>query len=139
MPGERQSKIVKDNFEYFLNRAFVPFAILTGRNFVFTFANVAYVQLMNGRQLEGKSLDEAIPELKGQPFILLLEKVFDTGIPYHVSEIAATAVFDGNTEPTTKYFNLSYTPYKNQEGITEGIMASGYDITEQVELKKKEQ
>jgi len=137
--SDKLEKTVLDNFDYFLNQAFAPFAILTGRNFVFTFANAAFVELMNGRQLLGKSLDEAIPELNGQPFVPLLEKVFDTGIPFHTSEIAATAVFAGNTQPTTKYFNLSYTPYKNKDGVTEGILASGYDITEQVELKKKEE
>lgn len=137
--AEKLTKTVLDNFEYFLNQAFSPFAILTGRNFVFTFANAAYRQLMNGRQLVGKSLDEAIPELRGQPFVLHLKKVFETGIPYHTSKIAATAVFKGNNEPTTRYFNFSYTPYKNKEGVTEGILASGYDITEQVELKNKEE
>lgn len=127
-----------ENFEYFLNQAFSPFAILTGRDFVFTFANDAYVELMNGRQLVGKPLREAIPELKGQPFVTLIEKVYDTGVPFHVSEIAATAIFKGNEQPTTRYFNLSYTPYKNTEGTTEGVLASGYDITEEVELRKRE-
>ncbi|MGI8581969.1 MAG: PAS domain-containing protein [Chitinophagaceae bacterium] len=133
------TKNVKDNFGYFLNQALAPFAILTGRDFMFTFANAAYVQLMNGRQLVGRTLNDAIPEIKGQPFVTLLEKVFDSGVPYHASKIPASAVFAGNAEPTTKYFNLSYTPYKNSEGITEGILASGYDITEQVELKRKEE
>jgi len=135
---DKLTKTVQDNFAYFLNQAFAPFAILSGRNFVFTFANVAYVQLMNGRQLVGRSLDEAIPELRGQPFIAMLEKVFDTGIPYHATEIEATAQFGGDPGLTTRYFNLSYTPYKNEQGITEGVLALGYDITEQVELKKKE-
>ncbi|MDQ6764069.1 MAG: PAS domain-containing protein [Bacteroidota bacterium] len=129
---------IQDNFKYFLNQAHSPFAILTGRNFVFTFANNAYKQLMSGRQLVGKSLEEAIPELKGQAFISLLENVFDTSIPYHSPEIAATAVFSGDTEPTTRYFDLTYTPYKNTSGVTEGVMASGFDVTEQVELRKKE-
>ena len=128
----------QDNFKYFLNQAFSPFSILTGRDFVFTFANAAYVELMNGRQLVGKTLDEAIPELKGQPFVSILEKVFDTGIPFHASEIAATAIFKGNTVPTTRYFNLSYTPYKNKDEVIEGILASGYDITNEVELRKRE-
>lgn len=129
----------QDNFEYFLDQAFAPFAILTGKELIFTFANAAYVALMNGRELVGKSLVEAIPELKGQPFVSLLQNVFDTGIPFHNPKIEATALFAGNTTPTTRYFNLSYTPYKNGEGITEGILAFGYDITEQAELKKKEE
>jgi PAS domain S-box-containing protein len=135
---QRQAKTVRENFEYFFNQALAPFAILTGKDFVFTFANAAYVQLMNGRELVGKCLDEAIPELRGQQFILLLEKVFETGIPFHATEIAATAVFENNAEPETRYFNLSYIPYKNQRGIIEGVLASGYDVTSQVELRKKE-
>ena len=137
--NERQAKTVRENFEYFFNQALAPFAILTGTNFVFTFANAAYVQLMNGRELVGKCLDDAIPELRGQPFILLLKKVFETGIPFHATEIAATAIFENNAEPETRYFNLSYIPYKNQEGITEGVLASGYDVTSQVELKRKDE
>ena len=130
---------VQDNLEYFLNQAFAPFAVLAGKKLIFTFANAAYVELMNGRELVGKTLEDAIPELKGQPFVSLLQNVFDTGIPFHNPQIEATALFAGNTTPTTRYFNLSYTPYKNNEGVTEGILASGYDITEQVELKKKEE
>jgi PAS domain S-box-containing protein len=127
-----------DNFEYFLNQAFAPFAILTGKELVFTFANAAYVELMNGRELVGKPLREAIPEIQDQPFIALLQNVIKTGIPFHTSQIEATAMFAGNTKATTKYFNLSYTPYKNKEGITEGILASGYDVTEEVMLRNKE-
>lgn len=127
-----------NNFKYFLNQAHSPFAILTGRNFLFTFANEAYVQLMNGRQLVGKTLEEAIPELKGQAFMSLLENVFDTSVPHHSPEIEATALFSGDAEPTTRYFNLTYTPYKNTTGVTEGILASGFDVTVQVELREKE-
>lgn len=135
---EKKAKTREENFDYYFNHSFAPFAILTGKNFVFTFANAAYIKLMNGRQLVGKPLIEAIPEINGQAFVSLLLNVFETGISFHSTEIAATAVFDGNTEATTRYFNLSYTPYKNPEGVIEGILASGYDITEEVEIKKKE-
>jgi PAS domain S-box-containing protein len=129
---------VHDSFKYFLNQAFAPFAILTGKELIFTFANAAYVELMNGRELVGKSLEEAIPEIMDQPFLSLLQNVLETGIPFHSSQIEATAVFAGNSKPATKYFNLSYTPYKNKEGVTEGILASGYDVTEEVILRRKE-
>ena len=131
----KEAETAKNNFEYYLNSAAAPVAILTGREFEFTFANEAYIELMNGRQLLGKSLNEAIPEIKDQPFITFLQQVFETGIPFHTSEIAATALFDGNTEPTTRYFNLSYTPIKNDNGAIIGILASGYDVTKEVLLK----
>ncbi len=135
--NEKNATFQKENFEYYLSQAAAPFAILTGRDFTFTFANDAYLQLMQGRELLGKTLDEAIPEIKGQPFVLLLQKVYDTGIPYHASEIEAKALFEGSSEPTTKYFNLSYTPFKDHNGITKGVLASGYDITNEVLLKRE--
>ncbi|HEV8082097.1 MAG TPA: PAS domain-containing protein [Chitinophagaceae bacterium] len=134
---KKEAKAQSENYEYYLRQAAAPLAILTGDNFIFTFANEAYTQLMNGRQLVGKSLEEAIPELKGQPFILLLKEVFETGIPFHASEIEATALFEGESEPTKRYFNLSYTPYKDHNGITEGVLASGYDVTKEVVLKRE--
>lgn len=126
-----------ESLEYYFNQSFAPFAILTGTDFVFAFANQAYINLMNGRQLVGKRVEEAIPELKGQPFLSLLSSAFETGEPYHMPEIAATAIFEGDTEPSTRYFNLLYTPYKKPSGEIEGILASGYDITKEVELKRK--
>lgn len=133
--SKKEAEVAKYNFEYYLTNAAGPFAILTGRKFEFTFANAAYVELMNGRQLVGKTLEEAIPEIKGQSFILLLQQVYDTGIPFHATEIAATALFDGSIEQSTRYFNLSYTPIKDHNGNIMGILASGYDVTTEVLLK----
>lgn len=135
--NEKRAEAKRENYEYFLSQAAAPLAILTGNNFTFTFVNEAYTQLMHGRQLVGKTLEEAIPELKGQPFMLLLQKVFDTGVPYQASEIEATALFEGSSEPTTRYFNISYTPYKDHNGTTQGVLASGYDITKEVVLKRE--
>ncbi|MEO8108636.1 MAG: PAS domain-containing protein [Ginsengibacter sp.] len=135
--SKKEAEAAKYNFEYYLANAAGPFAILTGRKFEFTFANEAYVELMNGRELVGKTLEEAIPEIKDQSFILLLQKVYDTGVPFHAMEIAATASFGGDSEPTTRYFNLSYTPIKDHNGTIIGILASGYDITNEVLLKNE--
>ena len=127
----------KQNFENFFNQANIPFAVLSGREFRFTFANPAYAELMNNRPLEGKTLAEAIPELEGQPFIALLKEVFDTGKSYHGIEIAATAHFKSEPGESTRLFDLSYLPYRNEEDVIEGVLAYAYDVTEQVALRKK--
>jgi PAS domain S-box-containing protein len=105
---------------------------------VVSFANAAYIELMNNRQLVGKTLREAIPELEGQPFLQLLEQVFDTGIPFNGIEVPATAVYKGLQEPATRYFNLSYTAFRNMDAVITGVLAYAYDVTEQVLLRKKE-
>jgi signal transduction histidine kinase len=66
-----------------------------------------------------------------------LEQVFDTGIPYHGLEIPATAYFQGN-EQTTKLFNLSYTPCRDDNGVINGVITTANDVTEQVVLRKKD-
>ena len=137
--SKKRNKTQRENFEYYLSQAAAPLAILTGNDFTFTFANDAYVQLMSGRQLVGKTLEEAIPELRGQAFMLLLKKVFETGVSYHAMEIEANALFDGNSKPTTKYFNLNYIPYKDYNGITKGVLASGFDVTKEVVLKREKE
>jgi PAS domain S-box-containing protein len=128
----------RQNFEHFFYQSNVPFAILKGKDFVFTFANPAYLQLLNGRPLLGKALLEALPELENQPFLNLLQEVFTDGVAKELPEIAATAMFSSNNQPSTRYFNLSYAPYRNEAGEIEGIFAMGYDVTEQVELRKRE-
>jgi PAS domain S-box-containing protein len=134
---EKLTLTAQDTIAYCLNQAFTPFAILKGRDLVFTFANTAYVELVNGRELQGRPLQEAIPELRGQPLITLLEKAFDTGIPIHLKEIATTPGKDNSL--STRLFHLNYTPYKNETGNIEGIMAIGYDVPEQLILQEEEE
>ncbi len=37
--GDKLTKTAQEKYEYFLNQAFTPFAILEGRNLVFIFSN----------------------------------------------------------------------------------------------------
>lgn len=54
-------------------------AVIRGSNYVFELANDAYIQLIGHRDIVGKPLAEALPELRGQGFLELLDNVFATG------------------------------------------------------------
>ena len=136
--SEKKAQTSEDNFKFFINQATSPFSILKGRDFVYTFANEANVRLMNNRQLVGKRLVEALPELKGGAFLSIMENVFDTGIPYNAYEVPFDAIFEGDTQPTRKYFNFNYIPYRNVSGEIDGILVSCYDVTPQVLVKWQE-
>lgn len=136
--SEKRECAARVNFEEFFNQADTPFAVLTGREFRFTYANPAYIELMNNRQLEGNTVLEAIPELEGQPFVKQMQDVYDTGLPYNGIEVPAIAHFKGADHPTTRYFNLSYTAFRDETGRTKGILAYAYDVTEQVALRKRD-
>lgn len=83
----------------------------------------------------GKTLIQAVPELSNQPFIALLQKVYDSGIMHHATEDHAQLVVDGKLQDY--YFNYTYKPIIDSEGNTEAIIHSSIDVTEQVNFRKQ--
>ncbi|HZH04172.1 MAG TPA: ATP-binding protein, partial [Myxococcaceae bacterium] len=67
----------------------VPIAvcILEGPQYTFTFANRAYLAMVGGRDVIGKPAKEALPELQGHGFDVLLGRVMATGEPFVGSEL----------------------------------------------------
>src|SRR5579862_541646 len=60
----------------------VPIAVLTGPDVVYSVANKAYCEVVGNRNVVGKPILEALPELKGQGFDTLAREVMRTGKAY---------------------------------------------------------
>lgn len=111
-------------------------AILKGPEYVFEFANPAYREFVGNRELIGKPLLEALPEITGQDFIELLDNVYNTGETFTAKEMSVT-LDKGNGKLEQVYVNLSYQLFKNDKGEIEGILSFVYDVTEQVNARKQ--
>jgi PAS domain S-box-containing protein len=83
----------------------------------------------------GKTLEEAIPELKGQPFLQRLQNVYATGETYEGKEDIARLVVDGKAQDF--YFNYIYKALRDSEGRIYGIHHITIDVTEAVLAKKE--
>ena len=122
----------------FLN-APTALCILEGIEHKYILANKAYEKLTNRKatDLLGKNIREVFPELIGTGTFELFDKVFETGEPFIDPEYAA--MIDVNNEGVLQhcYFNFSVEPMKNDSGEIYAVMAIIYDITEQVEARKK--
>ena len=81
----------------------------------------------------GKTFIEALPVLKGQPFLQQLDKVYATGIAFTGKEVRAHLEVDGVVRPY--YFNYTYKPLRNHLGEIYAIHHMAVDVTEQVENK----
>ena len=112
-------------------------ATLRGKNHIFEMVNIAYYQLVGHRDIIGKAVIEAIPEVEEQGFIAILDDVLATGQPYIGTEvkIRLQRVPDGVSEE--RYVNFVYEPIKNIQGERTGIVAHGYDVTDQVVARQK--
>ena len=130
--AESQKQLL-DSFE----QSPVGIAILKREGLTFTMANAFYGALVGRKpkDLIGKPLLDALPELDGQGFDALLENVIATGIPYIAKEVAAELVRGGTRE--TIYIDLAYQPHYAGDRSVSGVFVVAIDVTQQVVSRKK--
>jgi signal transduction histidine kinase/CheY-like chemotaxis protein len=105
-------------------------AILRGPDHVFEMANDAYLELVNHREVIGKPVREALPEVRSQGLIDTLDQVYRSQIA-HIGRslpLVVNRTDDGHPEP--RFFDFVYQPLVDEHGHTEGIAAVVYDVTE---------
>jgi PAS domain S-box-containing protein len=65
----------------------------------------------------------------------MMYEVCRTGKPFYGYADPATADWNNSGQPSTKYFNFVYSPYKT-EGDAVGLIAFGLEVTDQVRAQK---
>ncbi len=111
-------------------------AILKGPDHVFELANPIYMKAVGpNRNVIGKPLREALPEVVDQGFVAILDSVYTTSQPYYGNEVSIQ--LDKGQGLETAYFNFIYHPIKNEQNITEGIFVHAVDVTELVSERKR--
>jgi PAS domain S-box-containing protein len=106
-------------------------AVLRGPDHVIEIVNDAYRQLVGHRDLIGKEVREALPEIEGQGFFELLDSVFQTGEPYTARAAKAVLRPRQDAPPEERYIDFIFQPIADQAGQTIGIFVQGHDVTEQ--------
>ncbi len=105
-------------------------ALLREPSHTFELVNPAYQQLMAGKDLIGKPVREALPELEGQGFFELLDRVYASGEPYIGEGVPVQLQRTPGGAVEERYFNFVYQPLKGTDGKTTGIFTEGFDVTE---------
>lgn len=109
-------------------------AFLRGADHVFEIANDAYLQLVGRRDIIGKRLSDALPEVRGQGFLDLLDRVFTSGEPY-VGRGVRVLLHQPDGEPDERFLDFLYQPIVDPRGKVSGIFVQGHDISEQRRLE----
>ncbi len=78
----------------------------------------------------GKSLEEALPELKGQPFIDLFKRVWNEGLTISGTDTPADLLINGQL--ATYYFDFEYRAVKDDAGRVYCILHTATDVTDRV-------
>jgi len=107
-------------------------AVLRGPEHVFEIANPAYLELVQHREILGKTLVEALPEAKQQGYVELLDMVFTTGKAFSASGATFTQQAGPDAPGTTRYLDFVYQPILDGGGTVVGIFVEGFDATDRV-------
>ena len=107
-------------------------AVIRGRNHVFELANDAYIQLIGHRDIIGKPVIEALPEVRGQGFVDLLDNVFATGEPFLGHALALRLQRAPGAPLEQRYVDFVYQPVRDARGEVSSIFVQGNDVTEAV-------
>jgi len=111
-------------------------AILEGEDLVITEANDAILKSWGkDKNAIGRPLMQALPELEGLGFDLLLIDVLKTGKAYRAHETQVEIVRDGR--PETVYYNFVYQAQRDSNGKIIGVAIIATEVTAQAELNKK--
>lgn len=130
------SELPVSDLEELFRQAPVFFAVLRGPDHVFDRANDAYLQLIGHRELIGKPLREALPEIVGQGFEELLDTVSRTGKPIVMRGRRAEITRNPGAPAEEVYVDFIYQPIRDATGGTVGVIAAGSDVTDQVIARK---
>jgi PAS domain S-box-containing protein len=108
------------------------FALVSGPEHIFQLTNPAYQRLIADRQVLGRPIRDALPEVVEQGYPAILDRVYRTGEPYlgHAERVMLDPG-DGRP-PQERRLDFLYQPLREQTGEVSGVLVFGIDITERL-------
>ncbi|WP_316748418.1 PAS domain-containing protein [Pedobacter gandavensis] len=107
-------------------------AVLMGKQHIFTFVNTYFQNNIGNKLIINQTLKDLY---QGTELSFLQEKadqVYETGKTYTVKEVSVT-LSEG------PYFNFTIQAIRDSEGIIEGLLLSGLEVTEQMQYRKEKE
>jgi PAS domain S-box-containing protein len=121
----------RDRFRAFFEQAPGFVAVVGGPGHVFLMANAAYRRLVGGRDILGKPVAQALPEVVDQGFVELLDRVRSSGKTYLGERAELMLRSEGPGELSRRFLTFAYQPIMDKGEVT-AIFVQGHDVTEEV-------
>ncbi|MDB5919536.1 MAG: hypothetical protein JWR40_3770, partial [Massilia sp.] len=104
--------------------------VMRGPEHRFEFVNQRYLQLVGQRELIGRPVREALPELDGQGFFELVDQVYASGAAFegHNERVLLRRRAVGDTLEQ-RFIDLVYIALREADGAVSGVLVHGIDVT----------
>jgi len=103
--------------------------VLRGPEHVFELINDRYLQLVGNRDLVGQPLRAALPEIAGQGYFEILDRVYSSGEPFVGTDMPALLQREPGMPLEARVLDLVYLPLRDADGRVTGLLAHGVDQT----------
>ena len=127
--AERYREEENERFRTLFEQAPGIMAVLRGPEHVFELTNHSYLQLIGHRQIVGKTAREALPEVAGQGFFELLDRVYTTGEPFVGYALPLRVQHEPDGPLVERFVDFVYQPIRDASGAVSGIIVEGSDVT----------
>ena len=124
--AEREQQRLADVFR----QAPAFMCVLRGPGLVFEMANDRYQKLVGHRELLGRSVREAFPEIEGQGFFELLDAVYETGEPFIGTGAPIRFALQPGHPLEERYLDFVYQALRDPGDAITGLVAVGVDVTD---------
>ena len=104
--------------------------ILHGPEHRFEFANEAYCRLLGRRDLIGRTVRDALPDLAGQGFFELLDQVYASGERFVAYQRVLRLHNTPGAVAEDRFLDFVYEPIRDEAGRVTGIFVEGHDVTQ---------
>jgi PAS domain S-box-containing protein len=125
----------RETFHHLFMQAPAMICILRGPEHRYEFVNPVYQQIFPHRALLGRTVAEALPEVKDQGIIDILDRVYQTGETFHAHELPLQLERDASQQLRDSYFNFTYQQFQEQDQPA-GIMVFAYEVTDLVRARQ---
>ncbi|RYU76725.1 PAS domain-containing protein [Hymenobacter persicinus] len=113
-----------------------PIVILDGPELTYQLVNPAYQQIFPGRELLGKPLLTALPELEGTLIPTLLREVYETGETRVAQELPLLmARYEGQALEEI-HWTFTIQPRYGAHGAVDGVLTFAHEVTDQVRARR---
>ncbi len=112
-------------------------AVLSGREHRIELANPGCIRLVGGRDVLGRTVAEALPDVAAQGYVAQLDQVFDSGEAFS----AAGALYGLQAEEggpiIDRFLDFVFQPIRGDDGAVAGIFVQGTDVTDRVRVEQR--
>ncbi|WP_245767728.1 CHASE domain-containing protein [Stigmatella erecta] len=111
-------------------------AILAGPQQVFEFANTECQKVLGHRELLGRPLHEAVPDLRQQGQALL-DEAYRTGRALSGREVCLPLRYTAGGPIEERYWDFFFQPRRTPEGGVDGMMVFAFEVTGQLQARQE--